>query len=247
MSSSSFKYSVHRIPTSSPHASQLVERYKNAKLAALLAEPTGFAVQHKDEVLLSPEVWTKRVAEPSTIFICIVTPVAHPELASDEETLLSGEWVGFVTVRGPIPYFDYFLPESGQPVPANPDLETRWHLCNLYTAKVHRGKGLGRALVNACIEFVRIYSANVPDKSISTARLRLFMDAKKTALVGMYKKMLFQEAGWITLREAFIANGDAELIPRDTTSTPDVMSRWERRVGFGLAMERLIHLAGDEQ
>ncbi|KAF2275682.1 uncharacterized protein EI97DRAFT_434100 [Westerdykella ornata] len=242
--SAPFRYSIHRIPTDSPHTPELVKRYKDAKLAALLAEPTGFAVQHVDEVHVSLNVWTKRLAPPSTIFICVATPDGDNNSVDDEEKLLSGEWVGFVTIRGPVPYGEYFLPESGQAVVETPELETRWHICNLYTAGAHRGRGIGTGLVNACNEFARNYSVGVPGTAISTVRLRLFMNPKKTALVAMYKRMSFQEAGKVTLKEGFIANGDAELVPQDTTSTAENILRCETR--YGLAMERTINLIKDK-
>jgi hypothetical protein len=75
---------------------------------------------------------------------------------------------------------------------------------------------------------------------MTAARVRLFCDPKKTYLVNLYKKMGFEEAGNCTLREAFVANGDGELIPRDTESSEALRYKWERR--YGLAMERLCEV-----
>lgn len=72
----------------------------------------------------------------------------------------------------------------------------------------------------------------------TAARVRLFVDPGKTHLVDMYKNANFNEAGKVTLREGFVANGDDCAIPADTHSTEELRALWETR--YGLSMELLV-------
>jgi ribosomal protein S18 acetylase RimI-like enzyme len=230
-------YTVIRIPASSPRLAQIVTKFRETKLAALKAEPDGFAVKYADEALHPIAAWQQRLAAPSTILICVATSDPTPA-SSDEDALISGEWVGMSTIRGPLPYSVFHLPESGQPVPDDPALETRWHLCNVYTSEAHRRQGLARRLVHASVDAAREQTVALEGKDRMKARIRLFMDPAKMYLVTMYTGMGFKEAGMCTLKEAFVANGDGELIPEDTDSTEEKRRLWERR--YGLAMERIV-------
>ncbi|KAF2475722.1 uncharacterized protein BDR25DRAFT_391219 [Lindgomyces ingoldianus] len=227
-------YIIARIPTNSSRLPELVAKFRDAKLEALEAEPTGFAVKYADEVLHPLSLWQQRLTSPSIILICVAkSDTSIPN--TEEEALIAGDWIGMVTIRGPLPYSTFQLPESGQPVPDNPNGETRWHLSNLYTSQVHRGKGLGKKLVISALDIAR-EQARMLDKM--RARIRLFCNPSKTVLVTMYKGMGFEEAGKCTLKEAFVANGDQELVPRDTQSTDALRGFWERR--YGLAMEQVL-------
>ncbi|KAF2188602.1 hypothetical protein K469DRAFT_703188 [Zopfia rhizophila CBS 207.26] len=235
-------YTILPIPTTSPRLSNLVAKFRDTKLAALEAEPTGFAVKHAEEVLHPISLWQQRLAAPSTALICVSTSNPPGPSDSDEDMLMKEDWVGMATLRGSLPYSTFHLPESGQPIPDDPDRETRWHLCNLYTSQAHRGRGLAKKLVNAILASARGQTRRLEGGQGMKARVRLFCDPSKTFLVNMYKGMGFEDAGMCTLREAFVANGDEELIPADTGST-EAMWKWERR--YGLAMERVVD-AGTE-
>lgn len=232
------EYTIYRIPASSPRFSDLVLKFRDTKLAALEAEPNGFATKHADEVLHPVETWQQRLAAPATVLICVANSDESSSVTM-EDVLLSGEWVGMATIRGSLPYSTFHIPDSGQPVPSDPDLETRWHLCNLYTLQAHRGRGLAKKLVNASIEAARDQTGALDGGDKLKARIRLFCNPEKTFLVTMYKRMGFQEAGMITLKEAFVANGDAELIPEDTWSE-EKRGTWERR--YGLSMEKIVEV-----
>jgi len=227
-------YTILPIPRTSPHLAELVQKFKAAKLAALLAEPTGFAVKHADEVLHPLSVWESRLAPPSTVLICVATPTEST--GHEKNVLLEGDWVGMATIRGPLPWETYYLPESGQPVPEELTREMYWHLCNIYTSPSHRGQGLAKKIVHAAVASARSQTSDSGDDKI--ARVRLFFDSAKEYLKVLYKGLGFEEAGMCTTREAFAANGDAELVPRDTKGSEELRWRWERR--YGQAMERVV-------
>jgi GNAT superfamily N-acetyltransferase len=232
-------YIILPIPQTSPRLTALVDKFKTTKLAALAAEPTGFVVKHAQEVLHPLSVWESRLAAPSTILICVATPHgfvaggANPE----EDVLLAGEWVGMATVRGPLSWASYHLPASGQPVPRQPHRETYWHLCILYTAPAHRGKGLAKRIVHAALDVARQRTECLGEDKMQ-ARVRLFFDPAKEHLERFYTGLGFSRAGMVTLREGFVANGDAEMLPRDTAGSEELRARWETR--FGVAMEKIV-------
>ncbi|KAF2729986.1 hypothetical protein EJ04DRAFT_515547 [Polyplosphaeria fusca] len=230
-------YKIVRICTGSPRLTELAAKFRETKLAALEAEPTGFATKLAEEALIPLTTWRQRLEAPANLLICLVPSLSAPS-TSDEDALIYGDWVGMCTMRGPLPYSMFHLPHSGQPVPANPDLETRWHLNNLYTNLEHRGRGLARRIVETGLEVAQEQTRALQGEDEQMkARVRLFFDPSKTHLHRMYSGLGFKEAGKITLGEAFVANGDAEQLPADMSSEEAKM-KWGRR--YGLSMERIV-------
>ncbi|KAF2877386.1 hypothetical protein BDV95DRAFT_480703 [Massariosphaeria phaeospora] len=234
-------YTVIRIPASSPRLADLAAKYRATKLAALQAEPNALAVKYADESLYPASVWQQRLVPPAAILICVALPDASAPY-EPEDALMAGDWICMATIRGPLPYAEYHLPESGQPVPADASLETRWHLCNLYTTIAHRGKGLAKKAIHAALQYAAEQTRALAQQSGNAgkmrARIRLFCDPNNSLLVGMYGRLGFREAGMVTLKEAFGLNGDGEMIPADTDSTEELRWKWHRR--YGLAMEIVV-------
>jgi ribosomal protein S18 acetylase RimI-like enzyme len=237
---STLSYTILRIPVDTSQLIELSAKFRDTKLAALQAEPTGFAVKFEEEILHPLSLWQQRLSAPSTILVCLAEYGVGKGEGTDEERLLAQEWVGMGTIRGPLTYAMFHLPESGQPIPENPELETRWHFCNLYTSAAHRGRGLAKRLNIAALEYAREQTRALEGGDHMKARIRLFMNPEKVWLVNIYKGMEFKEAGKCTLGEAFVANGDAELVPKDTVSSEELRGKWNRR--YGLAMERIVEV-----
>lgn len=240
-------YRVIRVPKTSPRLPDLVAKFRTARLSALQTDPTSFASQHAIEAALPLQVWTKRFSRDSTILICVATRTdAAP--ADDETCLIEGEWAGFAAVRGPMSYDDfYYSPDMGLPIPESPDAEARWYVHDLYTLPAHRGHGLAKKLVNACISTAiektkaHPHAVTPPrNSSVEAARIRLFMNPKNTWLVAMYERFGFRAAGRVTLREGFRANALEESVPDDTESTEALRTFWHTRTG--LAMEQVVRI-----
>jgi ribosomal protein S18 acetylase RimI-like enzyme len=228
-------YKTLRIPPNSPH---LATKYRATKLAALTTSPTSFAVTLADESLHPPSTWQARLTPPSIILVCVATTPTEDAL-SEEDLLLEREWIGFATIRGPLSWENlFFLPESGQPVPADVDAETMWHLCNVYTSPAHRRRGISTRLISAATEIARAHTKELQGAKQMRARIRLFCSPKNEVVVSLYAGLGFVEAGRITLEEAFVANGDEGVLPRDRESTEMLRERWKGR--GGLAMERVV-------
>lgn len=240
MASPKHNYTILRLPQTSPHLASLVSKFRSTKLSALHADPTGFITQHATEESHPLPVWSARFAR-STTLVCIPTP--DPTLSA-QDALLASEWIGFIALRGPMTYSDYYLaPEAGQHVPDGWAAEARWHMFDLYTLVAHRERGVARRLVQACVDTVVEITAaaarEAGDGSIKRARIRLF--CKPNAwLVDMYRRLGFEEAGRVTLKEGFQANGMEESIPGDTGSTEELRGKWETR--YGQAMEKVVEI-----
>lgn len=172
--------------------------------------------------------------------ICVATTWPPPPDRTVEDVLISDEWVGMSTLRGPLSWSEYYLPDSGQPVPEDPERETFWQRSNLYTVSAHRGQGLGKKLVNASVEAAREQTRELQASGVNKirARIRLVHNPSKQYLRDLYSGLGFTEAGLCTLKEGFVAMGDEGVIPKDTNSTEELCSKWERR--WGACMERVV-------
>ncbi|KAH7359495.1 hypothetical protein BKA66DRAFT_228955 [Pyrenochaeta sp. MPI-SDFR-AT-0127] len=234
------QYQILRIPTSSPHLSDLITKFRDTKLEALKCSPSEWIYQYASESGHPLSVWKARLARQNTILVCVAT---QDTSLSAEDALLQGEWVGFAVVRGPFAFEDYYaVPEMEQPVPEDPDVETRWHIYDLYTFPAHRGRGIATKLGAAGMAAVGEITAALSDKTKQRARVRLFCNPKNTALVDTYKRLGFEQSGRVTLKEGLEANGMAESIPaRDAMSSEHFKRVFDTRIG--IAMERVIDIA----
>lgn len=259
-------YKIIRIPKRSPRLADLVTKSRSARLHALETDPTSFLSLHATESALPLHVWEKRLCDPEiTVLACVVVyptiSATHTstnintnangsdstEYLDDETALLSGDWVGFAAVRGPMSEEEYYTtPDMGLPVPERPEEENRWHVFDLYTLPAHRGRGLARRMVGECVavavEGISRTAASDEDgadvRGIEKARIRLFMNPKNPWLVKMYEGLGFEVVGKVTLEEGFRANKLDDSIPADTGGSEELERMWHTR--FGLAMERVV-------
>jgi len=134
-----------RIPTKTPRLPEPAEKFRAAKLPALEKDPIAFTVKYEDGVLL-PTVWISRITAVGTkTLICVATREPRNEADNEDDFLMSGEWLGMLTLRGSFTLSDFHLPESGQSVPSFPEKETRWQMVALYTDPSHRGEDWRRS------------------------------------------------------------------------------------------------------
>ncbi|KAJ5160330.1 uncharacterized protein N7482_007334 [Penicillium canariense] len=186
------------------------QKYRDLRLRALKASPGSFASTYEVEAIFTEADWIDRVTLPyREVFICAATPV-YPSQARTGPS----EWIGQVTLRGPLSKDDFTLPaESGQP-PQKPDNEEEhWQMLSLFTLPEHRGHGLGRNLCQKALDYLRNYQASPP-----SVQVRLMVKPENHATVRLYERLGFIESGKCTLAEALIANGDGHLLPEDTSS-----------------------------
>jgi GNAT superfamily N-acetyltransferase len=155
MSSSDYTYTVHYLSPSAPNFSTLVQKFSSLRLSALLTSPTSFSSTHALESTFTPAQWASRLSRPT---VHIFVAIAHPSnVPSADQTVENGDWVGKVTLLGPLTRNVYELPEAGGPILGPDEEESRWQMTALYTDPTHRGKGLGKKIVKYAIDFARAY------------------------------------------------------------------------------------------
>ena len=97
------------------------------------------------------------------------------------------------------------------------DNESKWHCTALYCSPEVRGKGLGRLLVNARIDFARTESRT------KRVRVRVLVHPHNHKVLEPLKARGFADAGKVAAVEAIPASGDAMLLPADGgASNPEV-------------------------
>lgn len=224
-------YTVIRIPATSPRIDELVTRFRQVKLAALKADPTAF-LSYEVESLHPDPVWQDRLSGNVAYLVCVRTTESD---LSPEDALLGGDWAGYSAVRERVSREEYYAhPNMGQPVPDHPELETRWHIYDLYTLPAHRGRNVAKKLVDACIAVVE--HAMAADNSASKqARIRLMVNPANLWLVQWYGRVGFKESGQATLRQGFTANGWENSVPENSVKSEELRKKWE--TPFGMIME----------
>ncbi|KAJ5152063.1 hypothetical protein N7492_010358 [Penicillium capsulatum] len=204
---SSHTYSFFRVSkTDDVHAS--ARKYRDLRLRALKAAPGSFASTYETEVELSDADWISLLTLPHReVFTCAVTSHESPKRSG------SSEWIGQVTLRGPMSREDFSLPPESGHLASRPDSEEeRWQVLGLFTLPEHRGNGLGATLCEKALEYLR-HHRPVP-RSI---QVRLMVKPGNSITVRLYERLGFVRTGQGTLAEALIANGDEHLLPRNTS------------------------------
>lgn len=174
--------------------------YKALRLEALRQSPGSFSSNLALESQFSDSIWISRLQNPSKEnFACVAT-------APDGQS----EWVGQVSLRGPVPITEFLPPAgSGQLTPASDDEVEKWQMLSLYTLPSHRGLKLGSRLCEAAFEFLRGREGTGTPGIV----VRAIIKKENEASLRLYDGLGFERAGFSTLEAALRANGEAELIP----------------------------------
>lgn len=194
------EYNIIKVDKAGANIRKVANQYRSLRLEALKQSPTAFSSTFETESSFSDDVWIARLQDPEKeTFACVA-------IAEDG----AEEWVGQVTLRGPVKYDDFVAPEgSGQETPRPDDEEEKWQMLSLYTLPTHRGKRLGARLCEKTFDFLRTRKGNGPPKVV----LRIMVKPENTVTLRLYEGLGFKHAGRCTLQEALMANGDADLIP----------------------------------
>ncbi|KAJ7447110.1 hypothetical protein B0H11DRAFT_1745198 [Mycena galericulata] len=229
---SSYTYSTHALPSPTTHASPpptlhaLTERYKTIRLDALLTSPNAFGSTHAIESGFTQQEWRDKVWRPdAVVLVCLARPAtakAVEDLLLDAET----EWVGSAILRGPIPASEFTLPpESGAPACGADGVENKWQMTGVFVSEAHRGRGLGKMLIQAAKDCTR---------RIGPSRLRVMIRPDNTSVLGLYTTMGFVDAGRGTGEEAYIMNGDQGIwdLKFQTLSEEEKIGWTTMRVGI---------------
>ncbi|KAF7768363.1 hypothetical protein Agabi119p4_7606 [Agaricus bisporus var. burnettii] len=179
-------YKVHVVP--SVPSEHHVVRYKALRLQALQIDPECFSSTYDRESSMSNEEWRARLHSGDKVTIAAVTGASIQSLSESEMLYPENEWVGTVTVLGPKFLLTHaFSPPKGvQWVEEN----VKYYLfVGVWVHPSHRGKGLGKRLVSAGMDWVRADEAghNSTDKQILLLQI---MPGNKSA-IKLYRSIGF--------------------------------------------------------
>lgn len=197
----SMEYCFIKVDREGPNLRTSAAKYKALRLEALRQSPSAFSSTLETESQFSDDVWISRLQNPEKeTFVCVA-------IAEDGQS----EWVGQVTLRGPVPAKEFLPPmESGQPNPASDEESEKWQMLSLYTLPSHRGMKLGSRLCEKAFEFLQSRDGTGTPQIV----VRIMVKPENVATLRLYDGLGFERAGYCTLEEALRANGDTDLIPR---------------------------------
>jgi GNAT superfamily N-acetyltransferase len=99
----------------------------------------------------------------------------------------------------------------------------------VFNAPEHRGKGIAKKLIHGALEYAAKESKG------RGSRTRIMIHPRNIVVKKLYEGLGFVDAGKCTLAEAYISNGDANLLPLDGgTSDPEKYLN-----KFGMIMEKV--------
>ncbi|TAQ89239.1 hypothetical protein B7494_g2448 [Chlorociboria aeruginascens] len=207
---SSYTYKTHHLPTSDPALlSFLAGKFASLRLSALITAPHAFSNTFASESTFQTQDWITRLQRPKLhTFVAIAYPECTP---SAEQTVDRGHFVGSATLLGPFPKSSFYLPESGGPDLKDDDAEAKWQMTAVYNDPAHRGRGVGKALIQGAVDFARLEARKLGRES----RVRIFIRPDNVVAKTLYHTLGFGDAGACTLKEAYVQNGDGELVPAD--------------------------------
>jgi GNAT superfamily N-acetyltransferase len=190
----------------------VTHRYAALRLEALLTSPKAFASTHAIESKFTTEDWADRVwREDAVVLVCVAHPVT-PQ-SNEGSGIFDGEWVGSAILRGPIPGHEYALqPDSGAPLFGSDDVETKWQMTAVFASATHRGRGLGKMLIQAGKDYAMAHTSDLRSGLVSPqpakVRLRVLIHPDNLVVLSLYSATGFVDVGRTTGQEAYRTNGD---------------------------------------
>ncbi|KAJ7051732.1 hypothetical protein C8F01DRAFT_1066616 [Mycena amicta] len=196
----------------------LAERYAALRLEALATAPNAFASSHGLESLFTPEQWGSKIwREDAIVLVCVALPVDGPA----SNSAMDGTWVGSAILRGPMSLEDYTLPpESKAPQPGADTEETRWQMTAFFASASHRGRGLGKLLIQAAKDYAVAHTRASPARRV---RLRAIVHPENTIVLGLYTGLGFADVARATGKEGYRTNGDVAEWARKLEGLSDEM------------------------
>lgn len=183
-------------------------KYRDLRLRGLKASPSSFASTYETEAAFSDNDWIQRLSSPDCeTFICAATAPSQTDAPG------AGEWVGQVTLRGPMSVSEFALADEAGQSEVNLDDEERWQVLGLFLLPEHRGGGRGSKLCREALDYLQQRAS-----SVGKVHVRLMVKPDNQPIVQLYQRLGFVQTGNCTLAEAIRAGGDGHLLPSDTSS-----------------------------
>ncbi|KAK7050526.1 N-acetyltransferase domain-containing protein [Favolaschia claudopus] len=238
MSAPQYAYSTQALPSPRtsrsppPNIESIADCYATLRLEALQAFPNAFGSSYAIESTFTPDEWVSRVwRDDAVVLVCI----AHPSIAS-----LEGQWVGSAILRGPMPGHEYALPpQSGAPPFGSDDTETKWQMTAVYASASHRGRGIGKMLVQAAKDYAKSHSHTSSELGPPPTKLRIraIIHPDNLKVLSLYESAGFVDVARINGKEAYRTNGDSAFWEMKLQTLSEEMKVYWSTAYVGVVLE----------
>lgn len=242
-----YTYSTHALPSPRTNKSlppdfpSLARRYEALRLEALLTSPSAFGSTHAIETKFTPEEWADKIwRDDAVVLVCVAHPAAESNQTPGATPTLDGQWVGSAILRGPMPAHEYALPpDSGAPPCGSDDTETKWQMTAVFASAAHRGRGLGKLLIQAGKDYALAQSPRLVSQRPASVRLRVLIHPDNLAVLSLYSASGFVDVARTTGQEAYRTNGDLSSWELKLQSLTDEMKVYWKTAKVAVVMEWL--------
>lgn len=210
----SVTYTIQPLPADEAGLVAVLDRFVAFRLNAEETSTATVAQTAQHEPGLSRSRWMSRLLTPQChALICL----AHASANDDGRGLESEEWVGMLTLLGPLSRAEYEVPGSGGPELGSDDEEVRFHMTGMYFDPSHRCRQARIQLNQYVLDFVRSCAEDRLQPSSSgptkVARVRGTISPGNHQMKAFAEGLAGRAAGMFTEAEMYRANGFPELVP----------------------------------
>ncbi|KAK7001823.1 N-acetyltransferase domain-containing protein [Favolaschia claudopus] len=256
MSAPQYAYSTQALPsprTSSsppPNIESIANHYATLRLEGLQTFPNAFGSSYAIESTFTLAEWVSRFwRDDAVVLVCIAHPVSGSDSntstsAAAAQSSLEGEWVGSAILRGPMPAHEYALPpQSGAPPFGSDDTETKWQMTAVYASASHRGRGIGKMLVQAAKDFAKSHSHTSLQPGLAILprptklRIRAIIHPDNLKVLSLYEGAGFVDVGRINGKEAYRTNGDSAFWEMKLQTLSEEMKVYWSTAYVGVVLE----------
>lgn len=223
-------YEAHVLPHEAPNLSLYSEKYSLLRLEALQQSSDAFSSTYESELALTREERLARLEQEKRIVVIVATQTG-------KQSWLEEEWVGQVTLIGPMTKVEYFEPftlqeslppnfytfEEELPTPGEA-ANCYFHMTALYVDSNHRRRGIANLLCEKSFEIAAAAAAAAD--GYKRVDMRIIIKPNNGAVVEMYKRLGFKIAlEKSTLAEAIVASGEKNNLPSSWQSDRNYNTR----------------------
>ncbi|KAL6719562.1 hypothetical protein ACLMJK_003804 [Lecanora helva] len=208
----SVSYTCHELPKNAEDLSTSLDRYVSFRLDALVNAAGQVAATYTYESTFTRQMWMSRLLDPKKHHLVVV---AHETAAHGLESLDNGEWVGMMSLLGPLSKFEYFGSDSESSEIKSDDEEVRFDMSSVYINPSHRGGEATLQMFEQVLNVIRSLADDLlspPPGTIGSARIRGTIAPSNTNGFGFQEALGFRSIDWWSKAQAYRAIDFAEVI-----------------------------------